>query len=91
MRITTTLATAAALAVAGMSATAGGLADEIMEAPVVVAEPVAPAASSISPTVIVLGVVAALLIAAAVSDDDDDEPEVEEVEDSEPPLEGSSF
>ncbi len=79
MRFTTTLAAAAALAVTGAAATAGGLADEIMEAPVVVAEPVAPATSSISPTYVVLGVLAALLIAAAVAeDDDDDAPTMEE-------------
>lgn len=71
MRLTTTLAAAAALAVSGVAATAGGMADEIMEAPVVVAEP-APAGSSISPTYIVLGVLAALLIAAAVAEEDDE-------------------
>ncbi len=68
MRITTTLAAAAALAVSGVAATAGGMAEEVMEAPVVVAEP-APATSSISPTYVVLGVLAALLIAAAVNED----------------------
>lgn len=67
MRLTTTLAAAAALAVSGVAATAGGMADEVMEAPVLVVEPApAPAASSVSPTYIVLGVLAALLIAAAV-------------------------
>ncbi len=68
MRITTTLAAAAALAVSGVAATAGGIAEEVMEAPVVVAEP-APATSSVSPTYVVLGVLAALLIAAAVNED----------------------
>jgi hypothetical protein len=68
MRITTTLAAAAALAVSGVAATAGGMAEEVMEAPVVVAEP-APATSSVSPTYVVLGVLAALLIAAAVNED----------------------
>ena len=68
MRLTTTLAAAAALAVSGVAASAGGLADEIMETPVVVAEP-APATSSISPTYVVLGVLAALLIAAAAAED----------------------
>ncbi|WP_083480152.1 hypothetical protein [Loktanella sp. 5RATIMAR09] len=66
MRITTTLAAAAAIAVSGVAASAGGMADEVMEAPVVVAEPApAPAASSISPVYIVLGVLAAVLVAAA--------------------------
>ena len=62
MRFTTTLAAAAALAVSGVAATAGGMADEVMEAPVVMAEPMAEPAGS---SVIVLGVLAALLIAAA--------------------------
>ena len=61
-------------------AQAGGLADEIVEAPVVVAEEPAPAGSSISPTYIVLGVLAALLIAAAVAEDDDDDDEDNEPE-----------
>ena len=79
MRLTTTLAAAAALAVSGFAATAGGLSDEVMEAPVVAVEPeMEPAGSSISPTFIILGVLAALLIAAYVAneddDDDDDEP-----------------
>ena len=70
MRFTTTLAAAAALAVSGVAATAGGMADEVMEAPVVMAEPApAPAASSVSPTYVVLGVLAALLIAAAAAED----------------------
>ncbi len=69
MRLTTTLAVAAALAVSGVAATAGGLEPEVMEAPVVMVEP-APAASSVSPTYIVLGVLAALLIAAAVAESD---------------------
>ena len=69
MRITTTLAAAAALAVSGVAASAGGMAEEIMEAPVVVAEP-APAASSVSPTYVGVGVLAALLIAAAVAEND---------------------
>lgn len=71
MRFTTTLAAAAALAVTGVAATAGGMSDEVMEAPVVMVEPApepAPA-SSISPTFVVLGVLAALLIAAAVAEE----------------------
>ena len=59
-------------------AQAGGLSDEVMEAPVVVVEEEpAPAGSSISPTFIIVGVLAALLIAAAVAanDDDDDDDE----------------
>lgn len=66
MRITKTLAAAASIAVLSTSAFAGGMADEVMEAPVVMEEPVAaPAASSISPVFIVVGVLAALLLVAA--------------------------
>ena len=79
MRLTTTLAAAAALAVSGFAATAGGLSDEVMEAPVVAVEPeMEPAGYSISPTFIILGVLAAHKNAAYVAneddDDDDDEP-----------------
>lgn len=71
MRFTTTLAAAAALAVSGVAANAGGLSNEVMEAPVVVVEPeMAPKGSSISSTYIIIGVVAALLIAAAVNAND---------------------
>jgi len=70
MRVMTTSIAAAALLATGTLAQAGGLADEIMEAPVAMVEEPAPAGSSINPTYIVLGVLAALLIAAAVADDD---------------------
>lgn len=66
MRITTTLAAAATLAVVSTSAFAGGVAPVVIE-PVEVME--APKTSSVSPTYIVFGVVAALLIAAAASED----------------------
>ena len=71
MRITTTLAAAASIAALSTSAIAGGLSEEVMEAPIVMEEPMAePATSSISPTYVVLGVLAALLIAAAVAESD---------------------
>lgn len=73
MRIITGLIAATSLLVATTAANAGGLSPEIMEAPVVVADEPAPAASSISPTYIILGVLAALLIAAAINADDDDD------------------
>lgn len=74
MRIMTNFLAASALIVATTAAQAGGLAPEIMEAPVVAADDgVEPAGSSVSPVYIVLGVLAALLIAAAVNADDDDE------------------
>ena len=77
MRIFTATLGATALVLSGSLAQAGGLAEEVMEAPVIVEEPVAaPAASSISPTFIVLGVLAALLLAASSSDDDDDDDDV---------------
>lgn len=72
MRLTTTLAAATAIAVSGVAASAGGMSDEVMEAPVVMVEPMEePATSSISPTYIVLGVLAALVIAAAVAAEDE--------------------
>lgn len=76
MRITTTLAAAVTIAAFATTTMAGGLANEIMEAPADVTDEMAPAAkSSVNPTYIVLGVLAAVLIAAAVGqDDDDDEP-----------------
>lgn len=68
MRLTKTLVAAAALAVSGFAANAGGLAPEVMEAPVVVVEEeMAPKGSSINSTYIIVGVLAALLIAAAVN------------------------
>jgi hypothetical protein len=70
MRLTTTLAAAAALTISGFAANAGGLAPEVMEAPVVVVEEPAPAGSSINSTYVIVGVLAALLIAAAVNESD---------------------
>jgi hypothetical protein len=70
MRLTTTLAAAAALAVSAVSANAGGMSAPAMDAPVVMVEEPAPAAgSSISSTYIVVGIVAALVIAAVASED----------------------
>ncbi len=78
MRFTTTLAAAAVCAAPALVAHAGGLADEIMEAPVVAVESeVAPAGTSVNPTFIILGVLAALLIAAALNEDDDDDDDVD--------------
>ncbi|MEO1640158.1 MAG: tail fiber domain-containing protein [Pseudomonadota bacterium] len=71
MRLLTTTAIVAALSI-GQVAYAGGLSDEIMEAPVVMAEPAPEPGPSINPTYVVLGVLAALLIAAAVQEEDDD-------------------
>jgi hypothetical protein len=65
MRLTTTLAAAAAISVAGATANAGGLAPEVMEAPVVVVEPMMEKGGSIPAGYIVLGLVAALVAASA--------------------------
>lgn len=64
MRLTTTLAAAAAIAVSGAAANAGGLAPVVAEAPVVIVDTPAPV-SSISSGYIVLGVLAALVAASA--------------------------
>ena len=64
MRLTTTLAAAAAIAVAGAAANAGGLAPVIPEAPVVIVDTPAPA-GSINSGYIVLGLLAALVAASA--------------------------
>lgn len=72
MRLTTTLAAAAALAVSGFAANAGGLSEEVLEAPVVAVEPAEPAGSSINSTYVIVGVLAAVLIAAAVNASEDD-------------------
>ncbi len=65
---------ATALILSSTLAQAGGLAEEIVEAPVMVEPAPAPQASSINPTYVVVGILAAILIAAAVSEDDDEEP-----------------
>ncbi len=62
MRLTTTLAAAAAIAVSGAAATAGGLAP-VAETPVVVVDTPAPA-GSINSGYIVLGLLAALIAAS---------------------------
>lgn len=69
MRLTTTLAAAAALTITGFAANAGGLEPAPLEAPVVIVEEeAAPAGSSINSTYLIVGVLAALLIAAAVNE-----------------------
>ncbi|SFR55567.1 hypothetical protein SAMN04488005_2850 [Yoonia tamlensis] len=71
MRLTTTLAAAAALAVSAVSAQAGGMTAPVMDAPVEVAAEPAPAGSSVNSAFIVIGVIAALLIASQLGDDED--------------------
>jgi hypothetical protein len=64
MRITTTLAAAAAIAVSGAAVNAGGLAPAVVETPVVVVDTPAPA-GSVNSGYIVLGLLAALVAASA--------------------------
>ncbi len=65
------LTTAAAIAALTTPAFAGGLSDQIMEAPVAVEEEMmAPAASSLDPSLVVLGILGLLLIGASVGGDD---------------------
>ena len=79
MRILSTLVAAASITALATASVAGGLSDEVMEAPVVAVEPeMEPAGSSISPTFIIVGVLAALLIAAYVANEDDDDDDDEE-------------
>ena len=63
MRFTKTLIAAAAISTIGMTATAGGLAPEVMEAPVVVVDTPAPV-GSINSGYVVLGLLAALVAAS---------------------------
>lgn len=77
MRLTTTILASSVFLITSSIAQAGGLSDEIMEAPVAVVEEAPAPGSSINSTFVIVGVLAALLIAAAVNaNDDDDEPTV---------------
>jgi hypothetical protein len=69
--LTKTTAIAAVIAVSASSAFAGGLSDEIVEAPVV--QEAVVAESQINTTYIVVGILAALLIAAAVGQEDEED------------------
>jgi hypothetical protein len=73
MNILKTLASATAVAAISSTSFAGGLSDQIMEAPVVVEEEVMAAGPSIDPAIIVLGILG-LLIIGANSGGDDSEP-----------------
>ena len=86
--LTKTTAIAAVIALSASSAFAGGLSDQIVEAPVmeeaVVAEP------RINTTYVVVGVLAALLIAAAVGQEDDEEDQLRRPADGDGQLQPSS-
>lgn len=89
--IKATLTAATAIALSGTAATAGGLADEIVEAPVVVEDPVevAPAAGSIPGWVIPVAVVALFVgLASRDSGDSGGESESEPDENDGPTLKG---
>jgi len=64
MRLTTTLAAAAAIAVSGVAANAGGLSTPVNEAPIVEVMTPAPT-GSVSSGYIILGLLAALVAASA--------------------------
>ena len=70
MRILKNLTVATAIVALTTPAFAGGLSDQIMEAPVVVEEEVAPAGSSLDPSLIVLGILGLLLLGASTGDND---------------------
>ena len=69
MRFITTVIASAAL-LAATTANAGGLSDEVMEAPVIVEEPMMEPESSINPVYIIVGILAALLLASSLSEDE---------------------
>lgn len=73
MRFLTSLLAAGAFLITGTAVQAGGLANEIMEPPIVAAEEPPAPGSSINSTFLIIGVLAALLITAAVNADDDDD------------------
>ena len=70
MQILKNLTAAIAIVALTTPAFAGGLSDQIMEAPVVVEEEMAPAGSSLDPALIVLGILGLLLLGASMGDDD---------------------
>lgn len=76
MRYSISILSVSALVIASSFAQAGGISDEVMEAPIAIVQPEPePAGSSINSTYLIVGVLAALLITAAVNanNDDDDE------------------
>ena len=70
MQILKNLTAATAIVALTTPAFAGGLSDQIMEAPVVVEEEMATAGSSLDPALIVLGILGLLLLGASMGDDD---------------------
>ena len=78
MRILTSTLAAGALLASSTALHAGGLSPEIMEAPVVMEEPMMEdAGGSLSPTIIVVGVLAALLLAASLQEEEEEDPGIE--------------
>ena len=71
MNVFKTFVASAAIASLASTSFAGGLANEIMEAPIAVEEEMmAPAGSSLDPSLIVLGILGLLLIGASIGEDD---------------------
>ena len=76
MRIFKTIITATTVAAFATASVAGGLSDQIMEAPVAIEEEMMAApAPSIDPTWIVLGIFGLLVLSASASGDDEPEKE----------------
>lgn len=71
MKMLRTIAASAAIATLGSAAIAGGLSDQIMEAPVVVEEAAATTGSSVDPALIVLAILGLLILSASQSESDD--------------------
>ena len=71
MRIMKNIVAATAIVALTTPAFAGGLSDQVMEAPVVVEEEMAPAGSSVDPSLIVLGILGLLLLGANMGSDDE--------------------
>ena len=69
MKTMKTFIVAATISALSTASIAGGLSDQIMEAPVAAEEEMAPAGSSLDPTLIVLGILGLLLLGANAGDD----------------------
>ncbi|WP_333712415.1 hypothetical protein [Yoonia sp.] len=67
-----TMAAAVAITSVATVSLAGGLSDQIMEAPVIVEEEVAAAGSSVDPAIIVLAILGLLVIGANLGGDEEE-------------------
>ncbi|PJI92580.1 hypothetical protein BC777_1435 [Yoonia maricola] len=80
-RIKAGIAAISALVLTGTAASAGGLADEIVEAPVVVEDPVEAAPASSVPGWVIPVAILALVIGVVASSDNDDDDDDDVVDD----------